>query len=99
MGHSCGIYSVLCEMLCVHFLPSSLLPQEPHLTIPGAHTQKHHYHELPDNVRKPLGTASEDFLKYFTDRFPKLFLRVYSVVSSSPLRTESTFRSFFELAK
>ena len=41
----------------------------------------------------------ENFLRYFTNMFPKLFLRVYNVVASSPLRTESTFRSYFELKK
>ncbi|KAM5545910.1 hypothetical protein V8D89_000036 [Ganoderma adspersum] len=60
---------------------------------------RHHYHELPDGVQKQLGTMPEDFLKYFTDRFPKLFLRVYNVVASSSLYTESTFRSYFELKK
>ncbi len=62
-----------------------------------AQTQKHHYHQLPDDVKEQLGTTPESFLRYFADRFPKLFLYVYDVVSSSALRAESTFRPYFEL--
>ncbi|CCM06570.1 uncharacterized protein FIBRA_08847 [Fibroporia radiculosa] len=60
--------------------------------------QKHHYQDLPDNVKRLLGSMPEGFLAYFTRRFPHLFLHVHSVVSSSPLRTESMFRTYFELS-
>src|ERR1700722_12479654 len=60
--------------------------------------QKHHYQDLPDNVKRHLGPMPEGFLSYFTRRFPELFLHVHSVVASTNLRTESTFRSYFELA-
>ncbi|KAI0681622.1 kinase-like domain-containing protein [Cytidiella melzeri] len=61
--------------------------------------KKHHYQDLPDNVKRQIGTMPEGFLLYFTRRFPRLFLHVHSVVSSSQLRSESMFRSYFELAE
>ncbi|KAI0683708.1 hypothetical protein BC835DRAFT_1423036 [Cytidiella melzeri] len=61
--------------------------------------KKHHYQDLPDNVKRQIGTMPEGFLLYFTRRFPRLFLHVHSVVSSSQLRSESMFRSYFEVAE
>ncbi|KAF8607337.1 hypothetical protein BDV93DRAFT_603948 [Ceratobasidium sp. AG-I] len=59
--------------------------------------KKNHYQDLPDNVKRHLGPLPEGFLSYFTRRYPKLFLHVYSVVADSPLRRESMFRSYFVL--
>lgn len=39
----------------------------------------------------------EGFLSYFTRRFPRLFLHVHSVISESSLKSESMFRTYFEL--
>ncbi len=60
--------------------------------------QKHHYQDLPDNVKRLLGGMPEGFLAYFTRRFPNLFLHVHRVISSSTLRTESMFRTYYELS-
>ena len=60
--------------------------------------QKHHYQDLPDNVKRLLGTMPEGCLAYFTRRFPHLFLHVHGVVANSSLRTESMFRTYFELS-
>jgi len=61
--------------------------------------KKHHYQDLPENVKRHLGPMPEGFLSYFTRRFPLLFLHVHSVVASTSLRHESMFRSYFELAE
>ena len=34
--------------------------------------QKHHYRELPDEVRRALGPVPDSFIQYFTNRFPRL---------------------------
>ncbi|KDQ56896.1 hypothetical protein JAAARDRAFT_59114 [Jaapia argillacea MUCL 33604] len=60
--------------------------------------KKHHYQDLPDNVKRTLGSMPEGFLSYFTRRFPRLFLHVHSVISNSSLRQESMFRSYFDLS-
>ncbi|KAJ7326433.1 hypothetical protein DFH08DRAFT_968324 [Mycena albidolilacea] len=59
--------------------------------------KKHHYQDLPNKVKRNLGPMPEGFLAYFTRRFPRLFLHVHSVVGDTSLRTESMFRSYFEL--
>ncbi|KAG8911657.1 bifunctional endoribonuclease/protein kinase ire1 [Tulasnella sp. 417] len=59
--------------------------------------KKHHYQDLPDNVKRSLGGLPEGFLSYFTRRFPRLFLHVYGVVSADPLlRNDAMFRSYFD---
>lgn len=61
--------------------------------------QKHHYQDLPDNVKRSLGPLPEGFLAYFTKRFPRLFLHVYSIVAEDPLlRHDAIFRSYFDLS-
>ncbi|KIM27925.1 hypothetical protein M408DRAFT_329839 [Serendipita vermifera MAFF 305830] len=59
--------------------------------------KKHHYQDLPDNVKRHLGPLPDGFLSYFTRRFPELFLHVHSVISELPLRHEPMFKSYFEL--
>ncbi|CAG7850156.1 Serine/threonine-protein kinase/endoribonuclease IRE1 AltName: Full=Endoplasmic reticulum-to-nucleus signaling 1; Includes: RecName: Full=Serine/threonine-protein kinase; Includes: RecName: Full=Endoribonuclease; Flags: Precursor [Serendipita indica DSM 11827] len=59
--------------------------------------KKHHYQDLPDNVKRHLGPLPDGFLSYFTRRFPALFLHVYSTISDLPLRHEPMFRTYFEL--
>ncbi|KAI9056342.1 hypothetical protein FKP32DRAFT_1586082 [Trametes sanguinea] len=61
--------------------------------------KKHHYQDLPDNVKRLLGSMPEGFLAYFTRRFPRLFLHVHGVISSSSLRSESMFRTYYELSE
>ncbi|KAI0316237.1 hypothetical protein OF83DRAFT_1128090 [Amylostereum chailletii] len=60
--------------------------------------KKHHYQDLPENVRRHVGSMPEGFLSYFTRRYPRLFLHVHGVISNSSLRQESMFRSYFTLA-
>ncbi|KAG6335170.1 hypothetical protein ID866_3914 [Astraeus odoratus] len=59
--------------------------------------QKHHYQDLPENVKRHLGPMPEGFLAYFTRRFPRLFIHVHGVISETPLCSESMFRTYFEL--
>lgn len=39
--------------------------------------QKHHYRELPAEVRETLGSLPDDFVRYFTSRFPHLLSHTY----------------------
>ena len=96
MANPCGICSALCGMRCVKFLPLPFFKPQQCLRKACARTQSHHRNELPDNVKARLGESSESLLDYFTDKFPRLFSHVYDVVSYSTLRTEPTFRRYFE---
>ncbi|XP_061471498.1 serine/threonine-protein kinase/endoribonuclease IRE1 isoform X2 [Rhineura floridana] len=39
--------------------------------------KKHHYRELPPEVQETLGSVPDDFVHYFTLRFPHLLLHTY----------------------
>ncbi|KAF7698222.1 serine/threonine-protein kinase/endoribonuclease IRE1-like [Silurus meridionalis] len=39
--------------------------------------KKHHYRELPEEVRETLGSIPDDFISYFTSRFPQLLLHTH----------------------
>uniref|UniRef100_A0A8C3QZI1 Serine/threonine-protein kinase/endoribonuclease IRE1 n=1 Tax=Cyanoderma ruficeps TaxID=181631 RepID=A0A8C3QZI1_9PASS len=39
--------------------------------------KKHHYRELPPEVQETLGSIPDDFVCYFTARFPRLLLHTY----------------------
>ncbi|XP_073416408.1 serine/threonine-protein kinase/endoribonuclease IRE2 [Dendrobates tinctorius] len=39
--------------------------------------KKHHYHELPADVQETLGSIPEEFVAYFTSRFPLLLLHTH----------------------
>uniref|UniRef100_A0A8D0GYV6 non-specific serine/threonine protein kinase n=1 Tax=Sphenodon punctatus TaxID=8508 RepID=A0A8D0GYV6_SPHPU len=39
--------------------------------------QKHHFHELPGEVQETLGVVPEEFVQYFTSRFPHLLLHTH----------------------
>ncbi|TFY73024.1 hypothetical protein EWM64_g10988, partial [Hericium alpestre] len=59
--------------------------------------KKHHYQDLPENVKRHVGSMPDGYLQYFTRRFPRLFLHAHSVIANSSLRHESMFRSYFDV--
>ncbi|NXJ44854.1 ERN1 endoribonuclease, partial [Spizaetus tyrannus] len=42
--------------------------------------KKHHYRELPPEVQETLGSIPDDFVCYFTARFPHLLLHTYNAM-------------------
>ncbi|KAH9504016.1 Serine/threonine-protein kinase/endoribonuclease IRE1 [Bulinus truncatus] len=42
--------------------------------------KKHHYRQLPEPVKQSLGAVPDEFVDYFTSRFPKLLLHTYSAI-------------------
>ncbi|CAG8538474.1 9792_t:CDS:2 [Dentiscutata heterogama] len=60
--------------------------------------KKHHYQDLPEQVKRALGQIPDGFLLYFTSRFPNLMLHVYYVIAEfENLRNESIFKHYFEI--
>lgn len=55
--------------------------------------KKHHYHELPADVRVALGSVPEGFVQYFTSRFPRLLLHTHGAMRLCA--HERTFRSYY----
>nr|XP_046161953.1 serine/threonine-protein kinase/endoribonuclease IRE1-like [Oncorhynchus gorbuscha]XP_046161954.1 serine/threonine-protein kinase/endoribonuclease IRE1-like [Oncorhynchus gorbuscha] len=44
--------------------------------------KKHHYHDSPKEVQKTLGSIPDDFVPYFTSRFPHLLLHTFLAMRS-----------------
>ncbi|XP_029584543.1 serine/threonine-protein kinase/endoribonuclease IRE1 isoform X2 [Salmo trutta] len=44
--------------------------------------KKHHYHESPKEVQETLGSIPDDFVSYFTSRFPHLLHHTYLAMRS-----------------
>uniref|UniRef100_A0A0N4ZC80 non-specific serine/threonine protein kinase n=1 Tax=Parastrongyloides trichosuri TaxID=131310 RepID=A0A0N4ZC80_PARTI len=55
--------------------------------------KKHHYRELPGEVKESLGDIPDNFLQYFTKRFPKLLLHVYRAMKLC--KHESIFQLYY----
>lgn len=55
--------------------------------------KKHHYRELPEEVRSSLGDIPDRFLFYFTSRFPRLLLHVYK--ATEYCANEAVFRRYY----
>lgn len=60
--------------------------------------QKHHYQDLAEPVRRAFGEPPDDYLHYFTSRFPNLLLHVYYIIADDEwLRGETMFKEYFQL--
>ncbi|NXC77236.1 ERN1 endoribonuclease, partial [Anhinga anhinga] len=55
--------------------------------------KKHHYHELPADVRAALGSIPDGFVQYFTSRFPRLLLHTHGAMRVCA--HEQLFRSYY----
>ncbi|XP_032182836.1 serine/threonine-protein kinase/endoribonuclease IRE2 isoform X2 [Mustela erminea] len=55
--------------------------------------KKHHYRELPVEVRQALGHVPDSFVQYFTARFPRLLLHTYGAMRSCA--SESLFLPYY----
>ncbi|KFD66730.1 hypothetical protein M514_06831 [Trichuris suis] len=58
--------------------------------------KRHHYHELSPEVRNALGSIPDQFVDYFTGRFPLLLMHVYK--AGQLLRNEDIFASYYALS-
>nr|XP_020834295.1 serine/threonine-protein kinase/endoribonuclease IRE2 isoform X2 [Phascolarctos cinereus] len=55
--------------------------------------KRHHYQELPMEVRQALGQVPEEFVQYFTSRFPHLLLHTHKAMGSCA--SESLFQPYY----
>ncbi|XP_053551268.1 serine/threonine-protein kinase/endoribonuclease IRE2 [Bombina bombina] len=55
--------------------------------------KKHHYHELPADVQETLGSIPDDFVSYFTSRFPHLLLHTRQAMKQCA--HERSFHSYY----
>ncbi|CAO3590507.1 unnamed protein product [Absidia cylindrospora] len=58
--------------------------------------KKHHWQDLPDSVKRTLGEPPDQYLYYFTARFPRLLLHTYHIISNNDALThEGALRQYF----
>ena len=55
--------------------------------------QKHHYRELPEDLKKSLGHIPDQFVTYFTSRFPLLLIHTYRKMEIC--KHERIFRNYY----
>ncbi|XP_077173197.1 serine/threonine-protein kinase/endoribonuclease IRE2 isoform X3 [Paroedura picta] len=55
--------------------------------------KKHHYRELPKEVQETLGEVPQDFVRYFTARFPRLLLHTHQALQ--PCAGERLLRPYY----
>ncbi|XP_052031665.1 serine/threonine-protein kinase/endoribonuclease IRE2 [Apodemus sylvaticus] len=55
--------------------------------------KKHHYRELPAEVRQTLGQLPSGFIQYFTQRFPRLLLHTHGAMRTCA--SESLFLPYY----
>lgn len=60
---------------------------------PPSRLQKHHYRELPEEVRETLGPLPDGFVRYFTSRFPHLLSHTYRAMELC--RRERPFQPYY----
>lgn len=59
--------------------------------------QKHHYRELPAEVQETLGSIPDDFVSYFTSRFPHLLMHTYLAMRTCA--SERPFLPYYSTAE
>ncbi|EEB09250.1 IRE protein kinase Ire1 [Schizosaccharomyces japonicus yFS275] len=58
--------------------------------------KKHHYQDLPEDVKQILGSLPDGFYAYFNEKFPKLFVHCYRLVTID-LKNEDHFCRYFKI--
>jgi serine/threonine-protein kinase/endoribonuclease IRE1 len=51
----------------------------------------HHYHELPDDLKKVVGPLPDGFYSFFDKKFPTMFIRLFDYVEKSKARIYSKY--------
>lgn len=57
--------------------------------------KKNHYEDMPDDVKKRVGSLPRGYLQYWTTRFPKLLMACYWVVRECGIDGGDRFRGYF----
>ncbi|XP_065065505.1 serine/threonine-protein kinase/endoribonuclease IRE1-like [Rhopilema esculentum] len=59
--------------------------------------KKHHYRELPECLRISLGEIPDDYVSYFTSRFPRLLIHCYNAMCIC--KHEAPFHIYYDVEK
>ena len=56
--------------------------------------KKHHYNELPEETKSMYGRVPDQFVEYWTSRFPRLLVHSWHAMHS--VKSEPTFNKYFD---
>ena len=59
--------------------------------------KKNHYEDMPEDVKRRVGSLPAGYLQFWTTRFPKLLMACYEVVKECQLEDSERFRGYFEV--
>lgn len=57
--------------------------------------KRHHYREMPEELKAVLGSIPDGYMEYFHKRFPHLLLHVHRLIRDSECATEPLFAAYF----
>ncbi|KAK5112896.1 hypothetical protein LTR62_003718 [Meristemomyces frigidus] len=58
--------------------------------------KKNHYEDMPDDVKRRVGSLAGGYLNYWTDRFPRLLMTCYMVVHEAGIQGTDRFKGYFD---
>eukprot|EP00038_Savillea_parva_P014206 m.10268 g.10268 ORF g.10268 m.10268 type:complete len:1073 (-) comp2732_c0_seq1:177-3395(-) len=58
--------------------------------------KRHHYGELPPELKAVLGSVPDGYMTYFHTRYPQLMLHVYRFITTTDCANEPLFAPYFE---
>lgn len=59
--------------------------------------KRHHYGELPAELKAVLGSVPDGYMQYFHERYPQLLAHVYRFVITTSCVDEPLFAPYFEV--
>jgi serine/threonine protein kinase len=57
--------------------------------------KRHHYRELPEDLKAVLGTIPDGYMEYFHCRFPHLLLHIHRLIGGNEAAKEPLFQTYF----
>ena len=57
--------------------------------------KKNHYEDMPEDVKRRVGSLPNGYLSYWTSRFPELLLGCHDVVLDCGLQNTDRFQGYF----
>jgi serine/threonine-protein kinase/endoribonuclease IRE1 len=58
--------------------------------------KRNHYADMPEDVKAKVGDLPAGYLRYWTDRFPRLLMSCYKAVRECQLETDPRFQPYLE---
>ncbi|KAF2480536.1 hypothetical protein BDY17DRAFT_301957 [Neohortaea acidophila] len=61
--------------------------------------KKHHYEDMPEDVKRRVGPLAGGYLAFWCNRFPRLLMACYEVVHEAGLQGNDRFKGYFAVGR